>query len=68
MTEKLHFKKLTFFIAVNIIDRFCSIVKINDNDALIFSLSAVYLAAKYEELRYPYIRDLVKISEITASE
>jgi len=48
----------TFFLTVNIIDRFLSLVKINLDTFQLLGLAAMFVACKYEEIYPPHIKDL----------
>ncbi len=64
---EVHFKfKLlpeTLFLCVNLIDRYLSVVKIEDTELQLLGTAAMVIAAKYEEIYAPEIRDFIYITD-----
>ncbi|KZT61668.1 hypothetical protein CALCODRAFT_427451, partial [Calocera cornea HHB12733] len=50
----------TLFLCINIVDRFLSVRVVSLVKFQLVGVSALYLAAKYEEMHYPTVSDLVK--------
>ncbi|CAN8328339.1 unnamed protein product [Cochlearia groenlandica] len=53
----------TFYLAVNIIDRFLSVKPVPRKELQLVGLSALLMSAKYEEIWPPQVEDLVDIAD-----
>ncbi|CAG9318024.1 unnamed protein product [Blepharisma stoltei] len=63
----LKFKLLpeTLYLAVNLIDRYLEIVNVSTSILQLIGVSALLIACKYEEIYFPDIKDLAKITDDT---
>lgn len=59
--QKFKLKCETLFITINLIDRFASQEKIRKSDLQLVGVSCMLVAAKYEEIYPPILRDFVQI-------
>ena len=53
----------TLFIAVNLIDRYMSIKNIDKDSVQLLGISALFIAAKYEEIYPPTVKDFVYVAQ-----
>ena len=68
LVEVCEFFKLsveTWFIAVNLVDRYCDRQRIGMEAYQLLGVAAVLIAAKYEEITPPTVKDLVDIAANT---
>lgn len=63
VTVKFKLRLDTFFLTVNLIDRYLGIRIIKRDKFQLLGLSALFIACKYEEIYYPEIRDFVYICD-----
>lgn len=63
----LKFKLLpeTLYLAVNLIDRFLDIRSANTSELQLIGVSSLLIACKYEEIYFPDIKDMAKITDDT---
>ena len=61
----LNFKLLpeTLFIAVKLIDRFCQKNTVKRKNYQLLGVTCILIAAKYEEIYPPYIKDFIYITD-----
>jgi hypothetical protein len=61
----INFKLLpeTLFIAVNLIDRYCQIHQVERKNFQLLGVTSMLIAAKYEEIYPPYIKDFTFITD-----
>jgi cyclin B len=52
----------TWYITINIIDRYCDARKVSLKDYQLLGVTALLIASKFEEITPPSVKDLVKIS------
>ena len=57
----------TWYISVNIVDRFCMKQVVNMKEYQLLGVAALLIASKYEEIRPPAVNDFVVITECTYS-
>ena len=57
----------TLFITVNLVDRYCSSQKVPRSEYQLLGVTAMLIAAKYEEIYVPKIEDFVDITDNTYS-
>ena len=57
----------TLFLAVNIIDRYLSIVNINRRNLQLVGVTAMQIAGKYEEIYPPNVTEYVFITDYAYS-
>ena len=55
----------TLFITVNIVDRYCQTKEVKRSDYQLLGVTAMLIAAKYEEIYVPQIKDFVDITDNT---
>ncbi|GAM24499.1 hypothetical protein SAMD00019534_076740 [Acytostelium subglobosum LB1] len=69
MAVHVRFKMLseTFFLSVNIVDRYLELVQIPINKLQIVGITSMLLAAKYEEIYSPQINDFIQTSDNACS-
>jgi len=60
---KYHLKTETLFLAVSILDRFLAAKRVQRGDLQLVACTAVFIAAKFEEVQPPEIRDFVFITD-----
>jgi hypothetical protein len=60
---KLH--EETFFLAVNLIDRYLAVTKVSRSQLQLVGVTCMLLAAKYEEIWAPEVKDCIHISANT---
>lgn len=65
--QKFHLRPETFFLAVDIIDRYLSISRVTRQQLQLVGVTAMLLAAKYEEMWPPEVKDCIHISANTYS-
>lgn len=53
----------TLYLCINIIDRYCDIVKVQRNKLQLVGVTALLIACKYEEIYPPEVRDCVFITD-----
>jgi len=53
----------TLFLAISIMDRYLERVRINKNHLQLVGVTALFLAAKYEEIYPPELKDFVYITD-----
>jgi len=53
----------TLFLCINIIDRYCSLVKVQRSKLQLVGVTALLIACKYEEIYPPEVRDCVYITD-----
>lgn len=69
MEVHLKFKLVpeTLFLTVNLLDRFCSSRQVQKSQVQLAGVACMMLAAKYEEIYPPTLKDFVVISKNTFS-
>eukprot|EP01023_Acetabularia_acetabulum_P052312 TRINITY_DN57_c0_g1_i11.p2 TRINITY_DN57_c0_g1~~TRINITY_DN57_c0_g1_i11.p2 ORF type:complete len:275 (-),score=27.63 TRINITY_DN57_c0_g1_i11:1036-1860(-) len=55
-------QKETYFLSVNILDRFLSEAKIEKKNLQLVGIASLLIASKYEEIQHPTLNDLMKSS------
>lgn len=64
---RFNLRPQTLFLAVNIIDRFLSIMEILRSQLQLLGVTALFISCKYEEILCPDLRDFVYITDKTYS-
>jgi hypothetical protein len=63
LCHEMRLRRQTFYLCVSIIDRYAELVKIDSKDSYdLLSLAGLFMAAKYEELTFPTVKDFVFLS------
>uniref|UniRef100_A0A6A7G4W4 Cyclin B1 n=1 Tax=Hirondellea gigas TaxID=1518452 RepID=A0A6A7G4W4_9CRUS len=65
--EKFTLKNQTLYLAVNYLDRFLSLRRISRSKLQLVGCTALFLAAKFEEIYHPQIADFVFVSDSACS-
>lgn len=60
---KYKMKEETLFLAINFIDRYCSLRQVPRTEYQLVGVSCMLLAAKYEEIYPPFVKDFVYITD-----
>jgi cyclin B len=60
---KYHLRKETLFLTINLIDRFLSRVSVVRKKLQLVGVTAMFIAAKYEEITPPSLKDFVYITD-----
>lgn len=61
--QKLSLHPQTFFTAINVLDKYCSKVPVQNKKWQLLGVTILFMAAKFEEVRPPKISKWVSISE-----
>lgn len=61
VSTRYNFKSETGFLAVNITDRILGLRTVGMNDLAILGVTSLFMAAKYEEVKVPFVEDFANL-------
>lgn len=61
VTEKFDFRDETFFLSLNLLDRYISLNTVRKNALQLLGVTCLFISAKYEEIYPPEMGDFLKL-------